>query len=84
MAVFQIPRPAGVSLGNLYQYFQSDPPLMIIHPILFFWPILSAMTKTTLIAFGDTRVLTVDFTNLPHALLLQPSGIWVSTQADDT
>ena len=42
---FQIPRPAGVSLGNLYQYFQSDPTIDFFHHTLFFWPMLSAMDK---------------------------------------
>jgi phospholipase C len=60
---FQIPRPAGISLGYLYKYFQSDPTIDFTSYLVFLTDIIGNGQRKQLIAFGDTRVLTVDFTN---------------------
>ena len=61
---FQVPRPAGVSLGYLYKYFQSDPSIDFTSYLIFLADVIGDGQRKQLIAFGDTRVLTVDFTNL--------------------
>lgn len=66
---FQIPRPAGVSLGYLNQYFQSDHSIYFPSYLVFLADVIGNGQRQQLIAFGDTRVLTVDFTNDPASLV---------------
>jgi hypothetical protein len=76
---FQIPRPAGVSLGYLYQYFQSDPTIDFSSYLVFLADVIGNGQRQQLIAFGDTRVLTVDFTNLSSSPFFATSDFGINT-----
>ena len=76
---FQIPRPAGVSLGYLYQYFQTDPTIDFSSYLVFLADVIGNGQRQQLIAFGDTRVLTVDFTNLSSSPFFATSDFGINT-----
>ncbi len=60
---FQLPQPAGFSLGYLYTDFQSDPQIDYSSYLIFLADIIGNGQRKQLVAFGDTGVLTIDFTN---------------------
>ena len=61
---FQLPQPAGFSLGYLYTYFQTDAQITDYSSYLIFLAdIIGNGQRKQLVAFGDTGVLTIDFTN---------------------
>ena len=76
---FQIPRPAGVSLGYLNQYFQSDPTIDFSSYLVFLADVIGNGQRQQLIAFGDTRALTVDFTDLSSSPFFATSDFGFNT-----
>jgi phospholipase C len=76
---FQVPRPAGVSLGYLYKYFQTDPNIDFSSYLVFLADVIGNGQRQHLIAFGDTRVLTVDFTNLSSSPFFATSDFGIDT-----
>lgn len=76
---FQIPRPAGVSLGYLYKFFQSDPSIDFSSYLVFLADVIGNKQRQQLIAFGDTRVLTVDFTNLSSSPFFATTDFAIDT-----
>jgi len=77
---FQVPRPAGVSLGYLYKYFQSDPSIDdFTSYLIFLADVIGDGQRKQLIAFGDTRVLTVDFTNLSSSPFFATTDFAIDT-----
>jgi phospholipase C len=76
---FQIPRSAGVSLGYLYRFFQSDPSIDFSSYLVFLADIIGNGQRKQLIAFGDTRVLTVDFTNLSASPFFATTDFGIDT-----
>lgn len=60
---FQQAKPAGISLGYLYTYFQSSAKIDFISYLIFLADIIGNSKIKQLVAFGDSGVLTVDFTN---------------------
>ena len=60
---FQQAKPAGISLGYLYTYFQSSATIDFTSYLIFLADIIGNGTRKQLVAFGDTGVWTVDFTN---------------------
>jgi phospholipase C len=60
---FQIPQPAGINLGYLYKYFQSDPSIMFNGYLIFLADIIGDGKKKQLVAFGDSGVFIADLTD---------------------
>ncbi len=76
---FQIPRSAGVSLGYLYRFFQSDPSIDFSSYLVFLADVIGNGQRKQLIAFGDTRVLTVDFTTLSASPFFATTDFGIDT-----
>jgi phospholipase C len=60
---FQLPQPIGVSLGYLNKDFQFDGQIYYSSYLIFLADIIGNGQRKQLVAFGDTGVLTIDFTN---------------------
>ena len=61
---FQLPQTVGVSLGYLYTNFQTDAQITDYSSYLIFLAdIIGNGQKKQMVGFGDTGVLTIDFTN---------------------
>jgi len=60
---FQVPEPAGISLGYLYKDFQVYGTIDFRAYLIFLADIIGNGQREQLVAFGDTGVFTVDFTN---------------------
>jgi|GEM_PF-859681 len=60
---FQPATPAGISLGYLYEFFQSSATIDFRPYLVFLADIIGNGNRKQLVAFGDKGTLTVDFTN---------------------